>query len=58
MLSDYLETVREIERRIQKMEARDLSHVPIPDAPEGTPPFDQHINLMGSTSSRWRIRRT
>ncbi len=46
MLSDYLETVREIERRIQKMEARDLSHVDIPNAPTGTPPFDQHINLM------------
>ena len=46
VLSDYLETVREIERRIQKMEERDLSHVPIPDAPAGTPPFDQHINLM------------
>jgi len=45
-LSDYLETVREIERRIQKMEARDLSHVDLPDAPAGTPPFDQHINLM------------
>jgi len=46
VLSDYLETVREIERRIQKMEARDLSNVEIPDAPLGTPPFDQHINLM------------
>jgi hypothetical protein len=46
VLSDYLETVREIERRIQKMEARDLSNVDIPDAPLGTPPFDQHINLM------------
>jgi hypothetical protein len=46
VLSDYLETVREIERRIQKTEARDLSHVDIPDAPLGTPPFDQHINLM------------
>src|SRR5215467_13468985 len=46
VLSDYLETVREIERRIQKTEARDLSHVDIPDAPAGTPPFDQHINLM------------
>jgi uncharacterized protein DUF1552 len=45
-LSDYLETVREIERRIQKTEARDLSHVDIPDAPLGTPPFDEHINLM------------
>src|SRR5689334_12443871 len=46
VLSDYLETVREIERRIQKTEARDLSHVDIPNAPLGTPPFDEHINLM------------
>jgi hypothetical protein len=47
MLSDYLESVREIERRIQKMEARDLSHVPIPNAPgEAALPFDEHINLM------------
>jgi hypothetical protein len=47
MLSDYLESVREIERRIQKMEARDLSHVAIPDAPAPVAlPFDQHINLL------------
>jgi hypothetical protein len=46
VLSDYLETVREIERRIQKTEARDLSNIDIPDAPAGTPPFDEHINLM------------
>jgi hypothetical protein len=47
MLSDYLESVREIERRIQKMEARDLSKVNIPDAPkEGTLPFNQRIELM------------
>jgi hypothetical protein len=47
VLSDYLESVREIERRIQKMEARDLSHVTIPNAPApGTLPFDEHINLM------------
>jgi hypothetical protein len=47
MLSDYLESVREIERRIQKMEARDLSKVAIPDAP-GTVslPLDMHINLL------------
>ncbi len=46
-LSDYLESVREIERRIQKMEARDLSHVNIPDAPGATTlPFDKHIELM------------
>jgi len=46
VLADYLETVREIERRIQKTEARDLSNVDIPDAPRGIPPFDEHINLM------------
>jgi hypothetical protein len=47
MLGDYLETVREIERRVEKMEARDLSHVQVPDAPAGTPPaFEQHIGLM------------
>ena len=47
MLSDYLDSVREIERRVQKMEAQDLSHVTVPEAPAGTPPqFEQHINLM------------
>jgi len=46
VLSDYLDTVREIERRLQKTEARDLSNVDIPDAPRGIPPFDEHINLM------------
>jgi hypothetical protein len=47
MLSDYLESVHEIERRIQKMEARDLSKVNIPDAPrEGAMAFDERINLM------------
>ena len=47
MLGDYLDTVREIERRVEKMEARDLSHVDIPNAPAGTPPaFEQHIMLM------------
>ena len=47
MLSDYLESVREIERRIQKMEARDLSKVNIPDAPkQGALPFNERIELM------------
>jgi hypothetical protein len=47
MLSDYLESVREIERRIQKMESRDLSHIAVPDAPgESVLPIDQHINLL------------
>lgn len=47
MLSDYLESVREIERRIQKMEARDLSKVNIPDAPkQGALPFNERVGLM------------
>jgi hypothetical protein len=47
MLSDYLETVREMERRLEKMEARDLSKVDIPNAPgEAQLPIDQHINLL------------
>jgi hypothetical protein len=47
MLSDYLETVREMERRLEKMEARDLSKVDIPNAPgETTLPIDMHINLL------------
>jgi hypothetical protein len=46
-LGDYLETVREIERRVEKMEARDLSKLDLPNAPAGIPnAFDQHINLM------------
>lgn len=47
MLNDYLESVREIERRVQKMEERDLSSLDLPDAPTGAPPaFDAYINLM------------
>jgi hypothetical protein len=46
-LNDYLETVREIERRVQKMEAQDLSGLNVPDAPAGIPnSFDEHLNLM------------
>ncbi len=47
MLDEYLDTVREIERRVQKMEARDLSTLKLPDAPAGIPnSFDEHLNLM------------
>src|SRR5690606_37721382 len=46
-LDDYLESVREIERRAEKMEARDLSHMTLPDAPTGIPnTFDEQLNLM------------
>ena len=47
MLSDYLENVREIERRVEKMAERDFSKLDLPDAPAGPPAqFDQHLNLM------------
>jgi hypothetical protein len=50
MLGDYLESVREIERRVQKMEENDLSHITLPDAPVGIPSsFDEQMNLMFDT---------
>jgi len=46
-LDDYLATVREIERRVQQLENRDLSSIELPDAPAGIPSkFDEHIRLM------------
>jgi Protein of unknown function (DUF1552) len=46
-LNDYLDTVREIERRVQKLGGRDLSALKLPDAPAGIPNnFDQHMELM------------
>jgi hypothetical protein len=47
MLGDYLESVRELERRVQQMEARDVSKLDLPSTPAGTPEkFDEHLNLM------------
>ncbi|HVY80519.1 MAG TPA: DUF1552 domain-containing protein [Steroidobacteraceae bacterium] len=47
VLSDYLETVRELERRVQKTQAQDLSKLKLPQVPVGIPEsFDQHLNLM------------
>ncbi len=47
VLRDYLESVREIERRVQKLEARDLSQIDLPDAPVGMPnSFDERLRLM------------
>ncbi len=48
-LSAYLEEVREIERRIQRVEARNASGEPreLPDAPIGVPDsFSDHVKLM------------
>ncbi|MCP5145170.1 MAG: DUF1552 domain-containing protein [Gammaproteobacteria bacterium] len=47
MVDDYLDTVRELERRVQKMESRDLSNLQLPEPPQGIPnQFDEHLNLM------------
>ena len=47
-LNDYLENVREIERRVQKSEQGGTqSSADLPQAPAGIPySFEQHINLM------------
>ncbi len=48
-LGDYLDDVREIERRIQKVEAFNTSGEPreLPGAPIGVPDaFDEHVKLM------------
>ena len=37
VLGDYMESVREIERRVQKMESQDLSHLKLPEVPLGIP---------------------
>jgi hypothetical protein len=48
-MSDYLDSVREIERRIQRTEAKNASAVSLAalDRPDGIPPtFEEHIQLM------------
>jgi hypothetical protein len=48
-LNDYLDDIREIERRIQTVEARNVSGDvrQLPDAPAGVPDdFEEHVKLM------------
>jgi hypothetical protein len=46
-LSDYLENVREIERRLAKAEHAQQSGVEVPDAPAGIPfAYEEHVKLM------------
>ena len=48
-LSDYLDSVREIERRVQNAEHGDLSRLHLPQAPGATSDnFDEHLKLMFS----------
>ena len=37
VVSDYLDSVREIERRVQKLQHGDARHIDLPDAPLGAP---------------------
>jgi len=46
-LTEYLDDVREIERRIQKAETQVPADLKLPDAPVGVPEtFDEHFKLM------------
>src|SRR5215469_1975292 len=46
-MNDYLENVREIERRIQRAEKQSASDVNVPDAPIGIPEwFEDHVSLQ------------
>ncbi|MFO7325319.1 MAG: DUF1552 domain-containing protein [Pseudomonadota bacterium] len=46
-ISDYLESVREIERRIQKIQTEGMGGVELPDAPVGIPAsFEEHLKLQ------------
>jgi hypothetical protein len=46
-LSDYLDDVREIERRIQKAEKQIPADLKLPEAPVGVPEsFDEHFKIM------------
>jgi hypothetical protein len=47
MLTDYLDSVREIERRIQKMSEPGATNVSLPDAPLGVPEdFSEQLKVM------------
>jgi uncharacterized protein DUF1552 len=47
VVSDYLDSVREIERRVQMAEKQDTTSLDIPDAPVGTPnDITEHFRLM------------
>jgi hypothetical protein len=47
LLDQYMTTVREIERRVQMAEQRDLSAITLPEAPIGElPQFDDQVKLM------------
>jgi uncharacterized protein DUF1552 len=46
IVNDYLDSVREIERRVQMQSARDLSQVELPDIPVAINSFDERLRLQ------------
>jgi hypothetical protein len=46
MLDNYLTSVREIERRVNNLENRDLSMYDLPELPVGIPDFEERTKLM------------
>ena len=46
LVDDYLDSVREIERRIELMGQRDLTKIALPDVPVARPNFDQLLRLQ------------
>lgn len=46
MLNDYLESVREIERRVELLEKQDLTKLDLPEIPIALPGIDEHLRLM------------
>jgi hypothetical protein len=46
IVGDYLDSVREIERRIQLLKARDLSQLDLPDIPVSISSFDERLRLQ------------
>ena len=46
-MENYLDSVREIETQLQKLQEQDLSHLDIPEAPVGIPAdFEAHLDMM------------
>jgi len=47
VMDSYLDTIREIERRLEKAKERDLSAINLPDAPAGElDKFEDQVNMM------------
>jgi len=59
MVSNYLESVREIEQRVTKMQTQDLGDV-VPAAPVGIPPaYDEHMKqLFDLMALAWQVNLT